>query len=95
MDSMGVTIVKPDIDAYIAYHTTDTSVMPVLDARVAFDQLTGYYTDMKADIHASTLTAQLQAPRLQATLQSNQVRAQMPNVANISTEHISIEVAAR
>ena len=95
MDSMGVTIVKPDIDAYIAYHTTDTSVMPVLDARVAFDQLTGYYTDMQADIHASTLTAQLQAPRLQATLQSNQVRAQMPNVANISTEHISIEAAAR
>ena len=95
MDSMGVTIVKPDIDAYIAYHTTDTSVMPVLDARVAFDRLTAHYTDMQADIHASTLTAQLQAPRLHATLQSNQVAAQMPNVANLSTQHISIEAAAR
>jgi hypothetical protein len=95
MDSMGVTIVKPDMAAYIAYHTTDTSVMPILDARVAFDRLTGRYTDMQADIHASTLTAQLQAPRLKATLQSKQVAAQMPNVANISTQHISIEAAAR
>ena len=95
MDSMGVTIVKPDIAAYVAYHTTDTSIMPVLDARVAFDRLTAHYTDMQADIHASTLTAQLQAPRLKATLQSKQVAAQMPNVANISTQHISIEAAAR
>jgi hypothetical protein len=95
MDSMGVTIVKPDMAAYIAYHTTDTSVMPILDAHVAFDRLTGRYTDMQADIHASTLTAQLQAPRLKATLQSKQVAAQMPNVANISTQHISIEAAAR
>ena len=95
MDSMGVTIVKPDIAAYVAYHTTDTSIMPVLDARVAFDRLTAHYTDMQADIHASTLTAQLQAPRLKASLQSKQVAAQMPNVANISTQHISIEAAAR
>ncbi len=95
MDSMGITILKPNVSAYVAYHTTDTSVMPVLDARVAFDRLMGHYTDMHADIHASTLTAQLQAPRLKATLQSNQVAAQMPNVANISTQHISIEAAAR
>ena len=95
MDSIGVTILKPNVAAYVAYHTTDTSVMPVLDARVAFDRLTAHYTDMHADIHASTLTAQLQAPRLKATLQTNQVAAQMPNVANISTQHISIEAAAR
>ena len=95
MDSMGVTIAKPNVAAYVAYHSTDTTVMPVLDARVAFDRLTAHYTDMHADIHASTLTAQLQAPRLQATLQSNQVAAQMPNVANLNAQHISIEAAAR
>ena len=95
MDSMGVTIVKPDIAAYVAYHTTDKSVMPVLDARVAFDRLTGHYTNMQADIHASTLTAQLQAPRLKATIQSNQVAAHMPDVANFNTHYISIEAAAR
>ena len=95
MDSMGVTVVKPNIGAYIAYHTTDKSVMPVLDARVAFDRLTGHYTNMQADIHASTLTAQLQAPRLKATLQSNQVAAQMANVVDFNTQQISIEAAAR
>lgn len=95
MDSMEVVIDQPDIQAYIAYHTTDTTVMPVVDARIAFNRLSGYYTDMQADIQASTLTAQLQAPRLKATLQSNQVAAQMPNVANLNTQHISIEAAAR
>lgn len=95
MDSMEVMIDQPDIQAYVAYHTTDTTVMPVVDARIAFNRLSEHYTDMQADIQASTLTAQLQAPRLKATLQSNQVAAQMPNVANISTQHISIEAAAR
>ena len=95
MDSMEVMMDQPDIQAYIAYHTTDTTVMPVVDARIAFNRLSGHYTDMQADIQASTLTAQLQAPRLKAALQSNQVAAQMPNVANIRTQHISIEAAAR
>ena len=95
MDSMEVVIDQPDIQAYVAYHTTDTTVMPVVDARIAFNRLSGHYTDMQADIQASTLTAQLQAPRLKATLQSNQVAAQMPNVANIRTQQISIEAAAR
>ena len=95
MDSMEVVIDQPNIQAYVAYHTTDTTVMPVVDARIAFNRLSGHYTDMQADIQASTLTAQLQAPRLKATLQSNQVTAQMPNVANLNTQQISIEAAAR
>lgn len=95
MDSMEVVIDQPDIQAYVAYHTTDTTVMPVVDARIAFNRLSGHYTDMQADIQASTITAQLQAPRLKATLQSNQVAAQMPNVANLNTQQISIEAAAR
>ncbi|MBE6320681.1 MAG: hypothetical protein E7075_06925 [Bacteroidales bacterium] len=95
MDSMEVVIDQPDIQAYVAYHTTDTTVMPVVDARIAFNRLSGHYTDMQADIQASTLTAQLQAPRLKATLQSNQVDAQMPNIANLNTQQISIEAAAR
>lgn len=95
MDSMEIVIDQPDIQAYVAYHTTDTTVMPVVDARIAFNRLSGHYTDMQADIQASTLTAQLQAPRLKATLQSNQVAAQMPNVANLNTQQISIEAAAR
>ncbi len=95
MDSMEVMIDQPDIQAYVAYHTKDTTVMPIVDARIAFNRLSGHYTDIQADIQTSTLTAQLQAPRLKATLQSNQVIAQMPNVASLNTQHISIEAAAR
>lgn len=95
MDSMEVMIDQPDIQAYVAYHTKDTTVMPIVDARIAFNRLSGHYTDIQADIQTSTLTAQLQAPRLKATLQSNQVIAQMPNVANLNTQHISIGAAAR
>jgi hypothetical protein len=95
MDSMDVTVVKPSIETYIAYHTKDTSVMPIVDARVAFERLTGSYTTIQADVHASTITAQLQAPRLKATLQSNQVAARMENVLDFNTQQISIEAAAR
>ena len=95
MDSMGLTIAQPDIQAYIAYHTTDKTVMPVVDTRVAFDRLSGYYTNMMADLQASTLTAQLQAPRLKATLCSNQVSAQVPELLDFQTQQINIEAAAR
>lgn len=95
MDSMEAIIDKPDIQAYVAYHTTDTTVMPVVDAQIAFNRLTGHYTDMQADIQHSTLTAQLRAPRLKATLQSNQVTAQMAEVMDVTTEKIHIELAAR
>ena len=95
MDSMDLTVVKPSIETYIAYHTKDTSVMPIVDARVAFERLTGSYTTIQADVHASTITAQLQAPRLKATLQSNQVAARMENVLDFNTQQISIEAAAR
>ena len=95
MDSMEVIIDKPDIQTYVAYHTTDTTVMPVVDAQIAFNRLTGHYTDMQADIQHSTLTAQLRAPRLKATLQSNQVTAQMAEAMDVTTEKIHIEVAAR
>lgn len=95
MDSMEVVIDQPDIQAYVAYHTTDTTVMPIVDARIAFNRLLGHYTNMQADLLASTLTAQLQAPRLKATLQSKQVAAQMAGVMAVNTEMISIEAAAR
>ena len=95
MDSMGITVAQPNIHAYIAYHTTDKTIMPVVDARIAFDHLSGYYANMQADLQTSTLTAQLQAPRLKATLESNQVTAQLPELLDFRTQHISIETAAR
>lgn len=95
MDSMDMTMSKPNIDAYIAYHMNDTNVMPIVEASVAFERLYGYYTDIKADIQSSTLSAELKAPRLKATLHSNAMVAQMENVMDVKTDEIGIVAAAR
>lgn len=95
LDSMHVTIAQPDIAAYVAYHTTDTSVMPVVDARLAFDKLHADLGTYQADIQSSTLTAQLQAPHMKATLQTNALAAHMAGLMDVTTQQVNIEAAAR
>ena len=95
MDSMDMTIARPDLKAYVAYHMQDTSVMPVLDAQVTFDQAKGYYTDIQVDIQPSTLTAKLQAPRLQASLQTAALQAQMGEDMQVKTGQVAMSAAAR
>ena len=95
MDSMDMTITRPDLKAYVAYHMQDTSMMPVLDSQVAFDQAKGYYTDIQVDIQPSTLTAKLQAPRLQASLQTAALQAQMGEDMQVKTGQVAMSVAAR
>lgn len=95
MDSMDMTIVRPNVKAYVAYHMQDTSVMPVLDAQVAFDQVKGYYTDIQANIQKSTLSTKLQAPRLQASLQTASMQAQMGEDMQVKTGQMAMSAAAR
>ena len=95
MDSMDMTIVRPSVKAYAAYHTQDTSKMPVLDAEVAFEHVKGYYTDIQVDIQPSTLTAKLQAPRLQASLQTAALVAQMGEEIYVQTGATTMTAAAR
>jgi hypothetical protein len=95
MDSMDMTITSPDIQAYVAYHMQDTSVMPVLDAQVAFEQAKGYYTDIQVDIQPSQLSAKLQAPRLQASLQTQALKAQVGEDIQVQTGQVAMRAAAR
>ena len=95
MDSMDMTIAHPSVRAYAAYHTQDTSKMPVLDAQVAFEHVKGYYTDIQVDIQPSTLTARLQAPRLQASLQTAALVAQMGEEIYVQTGATTMTAAAR
>ena len=95
MDSMDMTIARPSLKAYAAYHTQDTSKMPVLDAEVAFEHVKGYYTDIQVDIQPSTLTARLQAPRLQASLQTAALVAQMGEEIYVQTGATTMTAAAR
>ena len=95
MDSMDMTIARPSLKAYAAYHMQDTSKMPVLDAEVAFEHVKGYYTDIQVDIQPSTLTARLQAPRLQASLQTAALVAQMGEEIYVQTGATTMTAAAR
>ena len=95
MDSMDMTIARPSLKTYAAYHTQDTSKMPVLDAEVAFEHVKGYYTDIQVDIQPSTLTARLQAPRLQASLQTAALVAQMGEEIYVQTGATTMTAAAR
>ena len=95
MDSMDMTIARPNLKAYAAYHMQDTSKMPVLDAEVAFEHVKGYYTDIQVDIQTSTLTARLQAPRLQASLQTAALVAQMGEEIYVQTGATTMTAAAR
>ena len=95
MDSMDMTIARPNLKAYAAYHMQDTSKMPVLDAQVAFEHVKGYYTDIQVDIQPSTLTARLQAPRLQASLQTAALVAQMGEEIYVQTGATTMTAAAR
>ena len=95
MDSMDMTIARPNLKAYAAYHMQDTSKMPVLDAEVAFEHVKGYYTDIQVDIQPSTLTAKLQAPRLQASLQTAALVAQMGEEIYVQTGATTMTAAAR
>ena len=95
MDSMDMTIVRPSVKAYAAYHMQDTSVMPVLEAEVAFDHIAGYYTDIQVDIQPSTLSAKLAAPRLQASLHTEALVAKMGEDMHVQTGATTMTAAAR
>lgn len=95
MDSMDMTIARPSVKAYAAYHMQDTSVMPVLEAEVAFDHIAGYYTDIQVDIQPSTLSAKLAAPRLQASLHTEALVAQMGEDMHVQTGATTMTAAAR
>jgi hypothetical protein len=95
MDSMDMNIQQPALQTYIAYHLTDTSVMPIVDAQLDFQHMQGYYTDIYVDIQPSTLTAALHAPRMQADLQTQALYCTMGEDLKLQTKNTKLSAAAR
>ncbi len=95
MDSVDVTVVQPSMQTYVAYHMTDTNVMPVVDAAIAFQRVYGNYTDVELDMQASTLSAMLRAPRLQANVQTKGMMAKMDDEIHLETQDVALSAAAR
>jgi len=102
MDSMGGTIVAPQIAAYAEYNTQDTTVMPVLQAAIDCQALDGFYQDIVAQLKASHLEASLSgrrsdktAPRVRATLKTTALKARQGATVKAETGALNIEASAR
>ena len=95
MDSMDITIAQPALQTYVSYRMTDTNVMPIVDAKLNFNHVQGYYTDIYVDMQPSTLKASLQAPRMSADLQTQSLIATMGEELKLKTQDFKISAAAR
>lgn len=102
MDSMEATITAPRLTAYAEYNTKDTTVVPTLQANLAFDDLRGYYTDMQAHLAKSSVEANLRpskrnksVPRLEASVRTNALDASMGEDMQVKTAALSLKASAR
>lgn len=102
MDSMEATITAPRLTAYAEYNTKDTTVVPTLQANLAFDDLRGYYTDMQAHLAKSSVEANLRpskrnksVPRLEASVRTNALDASMGEDVQVKTAALSLKTSAR
>ncbi len=102
MDSMGGTIDAPDLSAYAEYNTKDTTVMPVLQAKLRCKALDGFFKDISADLKATQLEAAVSggrkdksAPRLKAKINTGALNAQMGDELSAKVGTLDLEAAAR
>ena len=102
MDSMGGVIDAPKLSAYAEYNTKDTTVMPVLQAKLECKSLDGFFKDISGKLAATQLDASVSggrkdksAPRLKAKINTQGIDAKMGNELSATTGKLALEAAAR
>jgi len=102
MDSMGGVIDAPKLSAYAEYNTKDTTVMPVLQAKLECKSLDGFFKDISGKLAATQLDASVSggrkdksAPRLNAKINTQGIDAKMGNELSATTGKLALEAAAR
>jgi hypothetical protein len=102
MDSIGGVITKPNLFAYAEYNTKDTTVMPVVNAKIDYQALSGYFKDIKADLKASQMEASVSGgrkdksiPVLRAKLNTKAADVQIGNELHATTGPLNLEAGAR
>lgn len=55
MDSMAAKMIAPNLSAYIEYNTKDSTVIPIVNADLCFDNAYGCYTDINATLSKSKI----------------------------------------
>ena len=92
-------LLNPSLSAYAEYNTKDSSVIPVVDANLAFEGLQAVYTDIKANLKKSALTASLagrseEQPQVNATITTDALAATIGSDMSAQTAQLSLAVAA-
>lgn len=102
MDSMGGVIDAPKLNAYAEYNTKDTTVMPVLQAKLDCKALDGFFKDISGKLQATQLEASVSggrkdksAPRLKAKINTRALQAKMGDELAAKTGSLALEAAAR
>ena len=102
MDTIHAYMQTPIIHAEIAYNMIDTTAIPSLNANMQVDSLYAGYGGMLAELKSSKINASLMAskrdksvPRLQATLQTTAVQAQMDSSLRAVTGRMNLSATAR
>lgn len=102
MDTIHAYMQTPIIEAEVAYNMIDTTAIPSLTADMQVDSLYAVYGGILAALQSSKLDASLMAskrdksmPRLQATLQTMAMQAQMDSSLRAVTGKMNINATAR
>ena len=102
MDSMGGVIDAPKLNAYAEYNTKDTTVMPVLQAKLDCKALDGFFKDISGKLQATQMEASVSggrkdksAPRLKAKINTRALQAKMGDELAAKTGALALEAAAR
>lgn len=92
---------NPLLSAYAEYNTKDSTVVPTVDANLVFDNLQAVYTDIKADLKKSALTASLAGskhdksqPKVNATITTDALAASMGDDMSAQTAKLSLSASA-
>lgn len=102
MDSMGGAIQNAQLTAYVEYDTKDSIAIPMVDVSLAFNDLQGYFDDIKAHLTRSNLMASLSGsrrdksqPRATVKITTNSLNAAMGNDMKAQTGNLSLTATAR
>jgi len=96
MDSMGGFVDAPKLTAYVEYNTKDTAGLTSAQASLSFDELDGFFKDIKADLKASQLSANVKGGRsLSAKLNTRGLKAKMGEELDARTGTLALEASAR
>lgn len=101
MDTIKANIQAPNISAYVEYDTKDTTNIPIVNAKMNFDDLQANFNDINAHLRKSGLQATLSgsarlksAPRLTAAINSEAMNANVGKDVTMTTDKFSISARA-